>query len=168
MKKYAVISLVVIMLALLVVPAFAKGPTQNSGTGIGTCTSAQDLSGTGMQNSLGSGSQYESRMSSHHGFRVSTPYDLSGTIAALDEYNRTVTISVICGSRMEYPYIAQDVTLVTTDATRFLLRSEDGTAIPITFGDLAVGQDVSSHITLVDGVFTAIRITSDALLSCQQ
>ena len=45
MKKYAVISLVVIMLVLSVVPAFAKGPAQNSGSGIGITTGTQSQSG---------------------------------------------------------------------------------------------------------------------------
>jgi hypothetical protein len=161
MKKYAVISLVVIMLVLSVVPAFAKGPAQNSGSGTGVCT------GTGMQYGIGSNPQYGAAAGMRNGFGVSTPYALSGTIAAVNGANRTVTVTVVCGNRQAYPYIGQDVTLVTTDATRFLLRNEDGTVTPITFDYLEAGQNVSSHGTLVEGVFTATRITSGALLNCQ-
>jgi len=58
------------------------------------------------------------------------------------------------------------VTLVTGDSTRFLLRNEDGTATQISFDDLGIGQNISSHGTLVNGVWTATRITSGALLTC--
>lgn len=167
MKKYAVISLVVILLALSVAPALAKGPAQNSGSGTGICTGAQSLSGMGMQYGLGSGSKYGYGAGSQNGFGVSTPYALSGTIAGLDGDNQTVTVTVVCGNRLVYPYYGLDVTLVTTDATRFLLRNEDGQATPITFNDLEVGQNVSSHGTLVEGVFTTTRITVGALLNCQ-
>ncbi len=142
MKKFAVLTLVVVMLALSVVPAFAKGPAQARGTGMGTCTGTQAGAG------------------------VSTPYALSGTISAMDAENRTVTVTVVCGNRLAKPYVGQDVTLLTTSATRFLLRNADGTITPITFEDLVVGQNVSSHGTLVDNVFTAVRVTSGALLNC--
>ncbi len=143
MKKLTVVTLLVIMLALSAVPAFAKGPVYtNQGTPAGNCG--------GMQ----------------IGFGVRTPYALSGTISALDGETHTVSVTVACGNRLTQPYIGQDVTLQTSAATRFLLRNADGTVTPITFDDLAVGQNVSSHGTLVDGVWTAVRVTSGAHLNC--
>lgn len=143
MKKLTVLTLVVIMLAVSAVPAFAAGgPPSTRGSGSGTCG--------GM----------------HNGYGIRTPYALSGTISAIDSVARTVTVTVACGNRLAKPYIGQAVTLQTTETTRFLLRNEDGTVTPITFDDLAIGQNVSSHGTLVGGVFTAVRITSGALLKC--
>ncbi|OGO11839.1 MAG: hypothetical protein A2Y53_03535 [Chloroflexi bacterium RBG_16_47_49] len=144
MKKLTVITLVVIMLVLSVVPALAAGgPPANRGTASGNSD--------GNQVSFG----------------IRTPYALSGTISGIDGDARTVIVTVVCGNRLVNPYIGQNVTLQTTVATRFLLRNEDGMVTPIAFEDLAVGQNINSHGTLVDGVWTANRITSGALLNCQ-
>lgn len=144
MKKFAVLTLVVLMLALSVVPAFAKGGQPvNQGSANGNCAGAQS------------------------GFGVRTPYALSGTISALDANTRTVTVTVVCGNRLARSLIGQDVTLQTTEASRFLLRNADGSVTPISFEDLSIGQNVSSHGTLTNGVWTAVRVTSGALLNCQ-
>lgn len=181
MKKFAVISLVVIMLALSVGPAFAKGPAQNSGSGTGTCTGTQSGTGTGAQYGAGSGSQvglgsanlglgsanqygYVSGM--HNGFGIANPYEFSGTITAVDDVNYAITVNVVCSNSLANPYIGQEVTVQTTSTTRFLLQNADGTVTPITFDDLEAGQNVSSHASLVDGIFMATRITSGASLSC--
>jgi hypothetical protein len=175
MKKFAVISLVVIMLALSVVPAFAKGPAQNSGSGIGICTGTQSGTGTGAQygagsgaqDNLGSANQYGYVSGMHNGFGIATPYEFSGTITAVDDVNYAITVSVVCGNSLANPYIGQEVTVQTTSTTRFLLQNADGTVTPITFDYLEVGQNVSSHASLVDGTFMATRITSGASLSCR-
>ena len=144
MKKITVITLVVIMLAVSAVPAFAKGGTPaNHGTGNGNCGGTQN------------------------GFGVSAPYALSSIISSIDAEARTVTVTVVCGNRLAKPFIGQDVTLLTTDATRFLLRNADGSITPISFDNLAEGQKISSHGTLTNGVWTAVRVTSGALLDCQ-
>jgi hypothetical protein len=101
------------------------------------------------------------------GYGMRTPYALSGTISALDAEARTVTITIMCGNRLAQPYIGQDETVQTSDQTRFLQRNADGTVTPITFEQLTVGQNVSSHGTLINDTFTAVRITSGALLNCQ-
>ena len=78
MKKISVITLVVIMLALSAVPAFAKGnQPATRGTGIGICT------GTGT--SVDAGTQ--------NGYGVRSPYALSGTISAIDNEANTVTVT---------------------------------------------------------------------------
>jgi hypothetical protein len=144
MKKFAVITMVIVMLALSAVPAFAKGP-QGNGQAIGSC-------GGGIQAGTG----------------IHTPYALSGTIFSLDAQAQTVTVTVACGNRLAQPFIGQNVTLQTTTATRFLLRNSDGSVTPITFADLAVGQNISSHGSLVNGTWTTVRVTVGALLECQQ
>jgi hypothetical protein len=143
MKKLFVLSLVILMLALSVVPAFAKGPgPANNGSANGTCTGTQV------------------------GFGVRNPFALSGTITGVDSQAHIVTVTVACGNRMVNPFIGQSVTLQTTAATRFLLRNADGTVTPINFDDLEAGQTVSTHGVLQDSTFTATRVTVGAELNC--
>lgn len=169
MKKLTVLTLVVIMLALSVVPALAAGgPPVNHGTASGNCTGNQVNVGTGDQNRFGVGNQVGYGSSAQTSFGVRTPFALSGTISALDPAVKTVTVTVSCGNRLASPVTGQEVTLQTSDSTRFLLRNADGTVTPITFDDLALGQNISSHGTLVNNVWTATRVTSGALLICQQ
>jgi hypothetical protein len=143
MKKLTILTLVFILLAVTVVPALAAGgPPPDRGTGIG----------------CGNGS------SVNQGSRA--PFALAGTITAIDPVVHSVTVTVVCGNRLVQPYFGQDVTLRTNEATRFLLRNPEGAATPITFEDLAVGQKISSNGSLVDGTWTAIRITVGAQLIC--
>jgi hypothetical protein len=159
MKKFAVLTLVVVMLTLSVVPALAAGgPPVNRGTGSGVCTGDQVGLGTSSQAGLGNINQKS--------FGVRTPYAVSGTIIALYPAAKTVIVNVTCGNRLVQPYIGTDVTLQTTESTRFLLRNSDGSVTPITFAELEVGENVSSHGILADGVFTATRVTMGALLNC--
>jgi len=143
MKKLIVVSLVMILLAVSVIPAFAAGgPPANRGTAAG--------SGNTDKTSFG----------------VRNPYALSGTISSIDGANRTVNVTVACGNRLMKPYLGQDVTLQITENTRFLVRNTDGTVTPITFEDLVGGQNVSSHGTLLNSTWTATRVTMGALLYC--
>jgi hypothetical protein len=93
-------------------------------------------------------------------------FAMSGTLSSIDPATLTVTVTVVCGSKLVKPYIGQDLTIQTTDSTRFLMRNPDGTATPITFADLEVGQNVSINGRLANDVWIAGRITVGALLSC--
>jgi hypothetical protein len=175
MKKLAILTIVVTLLAISAVPAFAAGgPPANRGTASGDCTGNQVSLGTGYQASLGSGNQtgfgpsYQASLGTGNqiGFGVRTPFALSGIIKALDPSSKTVTVEVSCGNRVMKEYIGTQVTLQTNNITRFLERNDDGSATPITFEELVEGQTVSSHGILVDEVFTATRITMGALLYC--
>lgn len=155
MKRIIVITLVLIMLAASVVPALAAGgPPTNRGTANGNCYSTQG--------SYANPSGYASQS----GYGIRMPYALSGTITAVDAVNHTVSVKIACGNRLANPYIGQVITLSTNDSTRYLLRNDDGTVTPISFTDLAEGEAISSHGSLVDGVWTASRITAGALLTC--
>jgi hypothetical protein len=192
MKKLSVVLLVLALLAMSVLPALAAGsPPADHGTYSGTCTGdqarqstsnqyGQDTSnefgqGTSNQYGLGSGEQARTGTGSLYGygnkqtrFGIPTPYALSGTIAEVDLQAQTVTVAVACGNRLLAPYIGTNVPLQTTDSTRFLQRNADGTATPISLSDLIPGESVSSHGSLVNGVFTASRLTQGALLTCLQ
>ncbi len=122
MKKFVSLLLAVVVLAVVVMPAFA----------------ASDSAG---------------------GQRGS--FTLAGTITAIN--GPAVTVLAVAGNPVVRPYIGQDLTLQTTDATRFLLKTANGTVV-ITLGDLAVGQSVSAQGTLASDIWTATRITVGANL----
>ncbi len=139
MKKYFVLTLVLVLLAVSVVPASAAN---------------------------GKRAQNVHENNGQVGLRGKMLYTLAGTIASLDPVARTVTVTVACGNKVVKPYLGQDLTLQTTDGTRLLLRNLDGTATPIAFEDLEIGQNVSSQGRLIDSVWTASRITVGAELNC--
>ncbi len=139
MKKIAVLMLVLVILAVSVVPAYAANRRH-----------AQNI-------------HENSGQVGRHG---KMPYALAGTITNLDPVARTVMVTVACGNKVVKPYIGQELTLQIAEKTRFLLRTPDGTSMPITFEDLEIGQNVSSQGIQVDSVWTAIRITVGAELNC--
>ncbi len=139
MKKIFVIALVFVLLAVTTVPALAADRTQiRNGHAAGV-----DFRKVGKM-----------------------PFALAGTIASLDPVARTITVNVACGNILVKPYIGQDLILQTIGTTRFLLRNPNGTATPITFEDLAIGQNVSSQGNIGDNKWTTSRITVGAELNC--
>lgn len=138
MKKILVLALVVTLLAISVVPAFAAAD-----------------------------SPVRSRNGDDGAYRYGyPPFAIAGVITALDADTGIVTVEVICGNIVARPYIDTEVQLKTNEMTKFLLRNPDATATPITFADLEVGDQISAHGRLVDGVWKTSRITVGALLAC--
>ena len=86
-------------------------------------------------------------------------FTLTGKITAIDNAARTVTVKVWRGNWVAKPYAGQEVSLLTLATTRFLLKAADCTVTPITFDDLAVGQQVSVRGKLVEGIWRTWRIT---------
>jgi hypothetical protein len=137
MKKILVLALVVTLLAISVVPAFAAADAP-----------------------------VRSRNGDEGAYRYGyPPFAIAGVITALST-DGIVTVKVICGNLVVRPYIDTEVDLITNEMTKFLERNENGTATPITFDDLAVGDQISAHGRLVDGVWKTSRITVGALLAC--
>jgi hypothetical protein len=95
---------------------------------------------------------------------ATTTFALAGTITGLDADARTVTVKVASGNYLVKGVIGQNLTIQTNDSTRFLLRNPDGSATPITFADLVVGQKISVNGNLANNVWTATRITAGAKL----
>lgn len=94
-------------------------------------------------------------------------FNLVGRITAIDPILRTVTVKVLRGSLLVRPYLGSSITFYTTATTRYLLKtSPTTTAIAVTFDDLIVGKPVSVYGTLSNGIWTAIRITMGAKLTC--
>ncbi len=90
-------------------------------------------------------------------------FTLAGKISAIDAGAGTVTVRVLAGSRPVHGIINKDVTIYTTPATRYLLKTAAGTQM-ITFADLQAGQNVSVQGIITAKTWTASRITVGALL----
>lgn len=88
-------------------------------------------------------------------------FTLAGNITAIN--GSTVTVHVVGGSPAVKAFIGADLPLQTTDATRFLLKTDTAT-VPITLADLQVGQSVSASGKVANGIWTALRITVGATL----
>ena len=91
------------------------------------------------------------------------PFNFVGKIAAVDPVGNTVTVDFIRGNKLARSNAVDSVTVKVTDTTRFLELAGD-IAVPITFGELEIGDPISVHGVLVDGVWTASRITVGAKL----
>ena len=101
------------------------------------------------------------------GASIRGPFALVGKITAIDPATGVVTVNVWRGNKLAKPYIGLDVALTTNASTIFLYKAS-ATAVPtpITFADLKVGNWVSANGGLVNGIWTATRITVGAKLSC--
>ncbi len=132
MKKLLTVALLVTLLLVTAMPAFAarKGPTARIGA-------------------------------------VASQFTLAGKINAINAGAGTVTVTVLAGSFPVHDSMTKALVIQTTPATRYLLRTATGT-VSITFSDLAVGQNVSVQGSVVDGSWTASRITVGALLQHHQ
>lgn len=91
--------------------------------------------------------------------KQSTQFTLTGRIVAIE--GSVVTVNVSAGKPIVRPYIGQALQIQTTNATRFLLKTETG-AVSISLADLTVDQNVSVQGQVVNGVWTAARITVGA------
>lgn len=148
MKKILIVVLVLAFLAVTAFPALAAGgPPNGQGNG------QQQGNGHG-----GSGGAANRR----------APFAFVGTIVSVDATTRTVVVTVVAGNTVVKSYIGQNLTIQTTDTTRFLLRNPDGTATVIAFENLVPGQNVSVNGKLSNNVWSANRITVGAELDCQQ
>jgi len=88
-------------------------------------------------------------------------FNFAGKIEAIGV--DTVTIQVLAGNNLVRVYVGHELTVATNKATRYL-EIVDGITVPITLGELDVDDPVSVHGMLVDGVWTASRITVGAKL----
>jgi heme/copper-type cytochrome/quinol oxidase subunit 2 len=80
MKKFVILTLVLVLLAVSVVPAYAASRTRD-------------------QNGAGNKIQVKP-----HG---KMPFALAGTIASIDPVARTITVTVACGNKVVQPYIGR-------------------------------------------------------------
>lgn len=143
MKKVAVLSLVLILLAILVVPVMAKGSSNGHAGEVGSSpgnSSAADSgnnSAAGQQNQSGEQNQENEQylgnlqnqgrnVNAHNNgnafgnqqhMRMRTPFYLQGTISALDTSAKTITVTLIHGNAQVKQYLGQDLSMQATDNT---------------------------------------------------
>jgi hypothetical protein len=86
---------------------------------------------------------------------------LAGVITTIN--GKTVSVQVTGGNPTVCEHVGQTLALQTVSRTRYLLKTDTGT-VPITFADLAVGQQVSASGTVTNNVWTVARITGGAAL----
>jgi hypothetical protein len=143
MKKVAVLSLVIILMAVLVVPVMAKGSSNGHGSEVGSSpgnSSAADSgnnSAAGQQNqsreqnqeneqNLGNLQNQERNANAHDNgntfgnqqqTRTRTPFYLQGTISVLDASAKTITFTLIHGNAQVKQYLGLDLSMQATDTT---------------------------------------------------
>lgn len=92
-------------------------------------------------------------------------FSLVGEVTGLDAADQTVTVKVLQGNRWVKAYVGFELTIATTDSTRFL-TNDDLITTPVSFSVLAVGDRVSVQGRMVAGAWTAARITVDLKVPC--
>ena len=85
-------------------------------------------------------------------------FALVGTIKAVG--GDTITVQVVDGSRLVWPYIGQELTVQVTGNTSFYEWYPDG-RVPITFDKVKVDDSTSIHGTVAGNVFIADWVTVD-------
>ncbi len=184
MKKVTILGIVLVLLAVSVVPVMAKNLPHGNGNGASA--------GHGNSAGVNPGDRDQERqkkqdrqsnisVNGNHGRgRMRTPFYLQGTITAVDQGAKTITVTLIHGNAQVKQYIGDELVLKVTDGTLIFKltqggEDESGTGetaapsvssedtdmnrVPITFAELADGQKVAIHGNVVDSVFTARLIT---------
>lgn len=98
-------------------------------------------------------------------FRGFGVFSLVGKIVELDPVSGEVKLDVLQGNRMVKAYVGMEL-IITTDASTRFLENDGITTTPIFFSDLTVDNQVSVMGKLVNGVWTATRITVDLKVPC--
>ena len=83
-------------------------------------------------------------------------FSVLGTITTID--GDTITVQVLEGSQLVWPFIGQALAVQMTPDTLYYEWTPDG-LVSITFGDVKVGDRTNIHGTVAeDGDFTAVRV----------
>jgi hypothetical protein len=151
MKKVAIPLLLIAILLLVVIPAAAGG---NGPQG--------PRAARGTPQATPRGTQVSYQQKSPRG-----TFAITGTIAAIDPVQRTVTVSTLRGNKLVQAYLGTDVMVTTTAWTRYLYQATaNSRATFIAFEDLAIGDPVSVNGVASNGIWVVTRITVGASLSC--
>jgi hypothetical protein len=153
MKKMIVVFAVLMLAFAVVIPAAA-----GNGLGSGNSSGNSNGSGSGKGTASGTGSGTAQKQQGVRG-----TFAIAGTIAAIG--TDTVTVNVVSGNKLVQPYIGAAISVAVSSNTSFVLKDVTATT-KIAFTDLKVGQAVSVNGTVTNNVWTALRITVGADLSC--
>jgi hypothetical protein len=128
MKKVALLSIVLILLAVAVVPVMAAGGNPNDhGNGVSAGQGnnggnrdqekQQDREKDRLQERDGSSNPGLGGNGNQGHTRMRTPFYLQGTISAIDPVTKTITVILIHGNAQVKQYIGGDLTLQATGTT---------------------------------------------------
>jgi hypothetical protein len=130
-RKLALLVLVAFVALLAASPALAAGPR--------------------------GGQAQQHRQGNYQGERpVRRSFSLVGVITAIE--GSTITVEVYHGNRIGQAYSGEEVAVQVTDSTRYRQWAADG-CTPIAFDDVEAGVTASIQGTVLDGIFTAQRVT---------
>jgi hypothetical protein len=87
-------------------------------------------------------------------------FTLCGYITAIG--SDTITVQALNDR-----FAGQELTVQVTSSTSFLMWTADG-RVPVTFGDVEVGDSTNIKGTIVGDVFVASQVTVDVPLNCVQ
>ncbi len=130
MKKVAYLGIILILLAVLAVPAMAKSP-HNNGNGNGISGGKSSTGETPVDQIAGNQANHHNQHNQgdkgNNGARgqgnkgqthPNTPFYLQGTIKSVDTGAKTVTVTLTHGNAMVKQFIGMDLTIKATVATQ--------------------------------------------------
>jgi hypothetical protein len=156
MKKVALLSLILVLLAASVVPAMASDLASN-GRGNGVSTGHGNNGGNGNQDKQRERGQDidqdqlqgRNRSSSHNGHqehsRMRTPFYLQGTISALGD--GTITVTLTHGNAQVKESIGKDLEIQTNESTQIFQITQGGEISGTVGSNTSVVSDVSNDGT---------------------
>jgi hypothetical protein len=155
MKKVLLPLILVVLLAVAVIPASA-----GNGPGSGPGGQPGNPAVIPQPDPKGQGTMTIFRQSSPRG-----SFAIVGTITAIDPIEKTITLTVLRANYLARTYVNMELTVITTETTKFLYKvTMDTPAIATTFDELAIDDVVSINGISVDDIFTAKRVTEGASL----
>jgi hypothetical protein len=136
MKKLAYLSVVVVMLFVLVVPAMAKTPPHGNGNGNGNGqgnSESVNPSDQGQGNQAHRDSQHNHENNGNNGAngngnttstRNRTPFYLQGTIKSIDTAAKIVTVTLFHGNAQVKNYLFTDLAIQATESTLIFKQTQ--------------------------------------------
>ncbi len=201
MKKVAYLGVILALLVFAVVPALAKGGNNGNGNSSSAGNSTTPVVVSKGDKDQGKGqdkdkNQDRDRDQNHAGgngnqgqsSRMRTPFYLQGTLTAVDNTAKTITVEVVHANAQVKSSIGMTITLQYTDTTQIFKltqgedenetnvsqssspsittttdedETENGNRVAISFDDLQqlIGDKVAIHGNLVNGVYQLTLVT---------
>jgi len=92
-----------------------------------------------------------------------TIFSLVGAVTAVGE--DSITVLVHAGNRNVKDYVGLELTLLVDEDTKYMQWTEEG-SVPASLAEVMVDDYVNVHGKVLEGVYTAKRITIDVPVYC--